>query len=213
MLDRLAPVLRHAALLIIMALATALTEWLGTDATAVLQGLPYVAPFAGAIVTILLAILTPLVRQYGVGSPVSEGDRGDSGSARTVFAALVGFVLAGILVVATLLAGPAEARRPAEHVATNGAQVCGSTLLVAFSLERLDGRAWAFRQDDGTATVQLRHQGAAAGPGGHWETYPAASGGEGHLRVAVAGLPYWDAVRVVHGGIASSPRLPVECAA
>lgn len=139
---------------------------------------------------------------------------GDAGTARTLLVTLVGFSLAGLLVAATLLAGPAEAhRRPAEHVRTNGAQVCGGTLLVAFELEQLVGGAWTFRQDDGAAVVQLHHHGNGAAPGGQWETYVPASGGEGHLRLSVVGRPFWDAVRVMHDGIASSPRLPVECAA
>lgn len=140
--------------------------------------------------------------------------RGDTGSARTLLVALVGFALAGLLVVATLLAGPAEAhRRTPLHVDVNDARVCSSTLLVAFDLEQLVAREWTFRQDDGAAVLQLRHHGAAAGPAGHWETVTSTSGGEGHLRAQVGGLPYWDAVRVVHRGIVSSPRLPVECTA
>lgn len=207
MLDRLPRIWRH---LLIQALA-ALLAWLGSDVVPWLRDRPdgWVA-LAGVLLGQLLLVVTPLVRYLEPG----EGDRGDSGTARAVLVTLVGFALAGALVVATLLAGPAEAhRRPAEHVRANGAQVCGSTLLVAFELEQLDRGEWTFRQDDGGAVVQLRHQGAAAGPGGHWETYRTASGGEGHLRVAVGGLPYWDAVRVVHAGVASSPRLPQECAA
>jgi hypothetical protein len=73
MLDRLAPLLRHLALLVLGAVLTALVQWLGTDATTLLAQLPYAAPFAGAIVTVLLAILTPLTRQYGAGSLLADG--------------------------------------------------------------------------------------------------------------------------------------------
>jgi hypothetical protein len=65
MLDKLAPLLRHLALLVLGAVLTALVQWLGTDATTLLAQLPYVSPFAGAIVAVALAILTPLTRQYG----------------------------------------------------------------------------------------------------------------------------------------------------
>lgn len=165
-------------------------------------------------VRVVLAVATAFGVWRVRNVPSTYVPRHDAGSTRTVLVTLVGFAIAGLLVLATLVAGPADAhRRPPLHVRTNGAQVCSGVLLVAFSLEELRGNAWTFRQDDGSAVVQLRHQGAAAGPGGHWETYATASGGEGHLRVDVVGLPYWDAVRVVHGGIASSERLPEECAA
>lgn len=139
--------------------------------------------------------------------------RRDTGSARTVLVTLVGFAIAALLVVATMLAGPAEARpRPVEHVGVTFARTCSGVLEVGFGLEVLHGRAWTWRQDDGTAVVELHHLGSAAGPGGHWEAYPArsGSGGEGRLRVDVVGLPYWDAVRIVHGGVASSQRVPED---
>lgn len=144
--------------------------------------------------------------------------RGDLGSARPgLLGAFCAFAAAVLLVItAAVFAGPAEAHRRLEHVRVNRACMWpGAVLDVAFSLEQLRGRAWAFLEDDGAAAVELHHVGAAAGPGGHWQAYPdrTASGGEGHLRVDVAGLPYWDAVRVLHGGVASSQRLPEVCPA
>lgn len=135
----------------------------------------------------------------------------DTGSARPgLLGALLAFAAAGLLIVTAVLAGPAEAHRRVEHVGVTSARVCSSTLVVGFGLERLQAGAWGFLQDDGHAVVQLHHLGAAAGPGGRWVAYPdrTTSGGEGSLRVAVGSLPYWDAVRVVHAGVASSPRLP-----
>lgn len=209
MLDRLPRIWRH---LLIQTIAV-LLAWAGSDLVPWLRDRPDGwAALAGVILGQLLLVVTPLVRYLD--PDATAGRHEDAGTSRAAFAALVGFALAAALVVATLLAGPADAhRRPAEHVRTNGAQVCGGTLLVAFELEQLVGGAWTFRQDDGAAVVQLHHLGNGAAPGGQWETYVPASGGEGHLRLSVVGRPFWDAVRVVHDGIASSPRLPVECAA
>ena len=67
MLDRLSPAVRHLALLALGALLSALAAWVQSDLSGVL-GDTVLAPFAGAIVTVLLAVLTPLTRQYGVGS-------------------------------------------------------------------------------------------------------------------------------------------------
>lgn len=164
-------------------------------------------------VRVFLAVLTAVGVFAVRNAPATYVPRhGDAGTTGAMFVTLVGFTLAGLLVVATLLAGPAQARRQLEHVGVASARACSGTLVVAFNLEVLRGGVWAFQQDDGAASVQLRHQDAAAGPGGHWETVASApgGGGEGRLRVPVAGLPYWDAVRVVHHGVASSPRLPEE---
>lgn len=69
MLDSLPPVLRHLVLLLIAAVLTAVAQWVGTDLGGVIaQYAPALAPVAGLIVTVVLAVLTPLTRQYGVGS-------------------------------------------------------------------------------------------------------------------------------------------------
>ena len=70
MLDKLTPALRHLALLLLAAALTALTSWVQSDLGGVLADTA-LAPFAGAVVTVLLAVLTPLTRQYGVGAPDS----------------------------------------------------------------------------------------------------------------------------------------------
>ena len=67
MLDTLPAWARHLALLALGALLSALVTWVQSDLSGVL-GDTVLAPFAGAIVTVLLAVLTPLTRQYGVGS-------------------------------------------------------------------------------------------------------------------------------------------------
>mgnify|MGYP000031032836 CR=1 FL=1 len=77
MLDKLSPFLRHLALLVIMAVLTAVVSWIQTDLSGVLAETA-LAPVAGVIVTVLLAVLTPLVRQYGVGRP-DAGDGPDQG--------------------------------------------------------------------------------------------------------------------------------------
>jgi len=143
----------------------------------------------------------------------------DAGTVRgwLVIGVMALLVIASMVFVAMLAgsAAPADAHmRPVEHVAVNRVTDCRGVLAVAFSLEVLHGREWTFRQDDGAAVVEVHHLGAAAGPGGHWEAYPATSGGEGHLRVdTAAGLPFWDAVRVRHSGWTSSPAVAVECPA
>ena len=170
-------------------------------------------------VRVTLALLTA-VGVYAVPNAprvVYVRGRGDRGAARPgLLAALAALGTAVLLVLATLLAGPADAHRRVEHVDANRACLSsGAVLVVSFDLEQLHGRTWTFLEDDGAAVVELHHVGAAAGPGGHWEAYPTRtrSGGEGHLRVDVSGLPYWDAARVVHRGIASSPVLPEAAAA
>lgn len=143
--------------------------------------------------------------------------RGDVGAARTGLLGTLAAVASAALLVITAIAAaaPADAHRRVEHVDANRASLSSGVLVVSFDLEQLHGRTWTFLEDDGAAVVELHHVGAAAGPGGHWEAYPTRtrSGGEGHLRVDVSGLPYWDAARVVHRGIASSPVLPEAAAA
>lgn len=147
-----------------------------------------------------------------------EDQPADAGTVRgwLLIGVMALLVIAAMAFVA-LLAGSAPAAahpRPVEHVAVNRVVDCRGVVTVAFSLERPVGRVWEFVQDDGAAVVELHHLGAAAGPGGHWEAYPTASGGEGHLRVDVsAGVPYYDSVRVRHGGWTSSARLPEGCPA
>ncbi len=68
MLDKFAPHVRHLLLLL---LAGALT-WAGTDLVPFLKEQEGIAQVAGVAVTMLIAWLTPLTRQYGVGS-TSEG--------------------------------------------------------------------------------------------------------------------------------------------
>jgi hypothetical protein len=67
MLDKLSPEARHISLLL---LGTALT-WLVIE----LPGLdvnPLIASLVGAIATAALAYLTPLTKQYGVGSDTKD---------------------------------------------------------------------------------------------------------------------------------------------
>lgn len=64
MLDKLSPAARHLALLVI----SAVLGWAGTDLVPSLQGNnPIIATLVGALVTMLIAYVTPLTRQYGVG--------------------------------------------------------------------------------------------------------------------------------------------------
>jgi hypothetical protein len=63
LLDKIPPALRH---LLFALVASALT-WASNEYVPHLNG--PVAAVAGAAVTILLAWVTPLTRQYGVGSP------------------------------------------------------------------------------------------------------------------------------------------------
>lgn len=63
MLDKLPAPVRHAALVLLAALLT----WLGESVPA-LDLPPVAATVLGSVVALALAWLTPLVRQYGVGS-------------------------------------------------------------------------------------------------------------------------------------------------
>ena len=149
--------------------------------------------------------------------PSNEGDRGDSGTAKTwLIAGWMTLIILGSLAIVAVQVASAPAAdahtRPVEHVSVNRVTNCMGVLSVAFSLEVLRGRQWTFRQDDGGAVVEVHHLGSGAGPGGHWEAYRTTSGGEGHLRVDTsAGIPYWDSVRVRHAGWTSSPALPQAC--
>jgi len=64
MLDRYAPLVRHLALLILMAVLT----WAGTELVPSLQDQGGAAAIIAALLTAALAYFTPLTRQYGVGS-------------------------------------------------------------------------------------------------------------------------------------------------
>lgn len=72
MLDTLPAWARHLVLLLINAIVTAVAaaamQWAQADLPAVLASVPVLAPLAGTIVTLVVAALTPLTRQYGVGS-------------------------------------------------------------------------------------------------------------------------------------------------
>jgi hypothetical protein len=61
MLDSLPPLLRHLILVLIASLLT----WAGADLVPYLRDMGGVAAIAGALLTTLVAILTPLTRQYG----------------------------------------------------------------------------------------------------------------------------------------------------
>ena len=143
--------------------------------------------------------------------PEHGRDRGTSTLMVSTVMAVLLVAAATWLLIALAIAPPASAHRSVEHVRASSARVCGHLLLVGVELEQRHGREWVFAQDDGLATVQLRYLGNGAGPGGHWETIASVSGGEGLHRVDVGGRPYWDAVRVVHAGVASSPHLAEGC--
>lgn len=64
MLDNLPPLLRD----LILVLAASLLTWAGADLVPYLKDMGGVAAIAGALLTTLVAILTPIVRGYGVGA-------------------------------------------------------------------------------------------------------------------------------------------------
>ena len=66
MLDKLSPEARHLVLLLI----GGLIAWASTELPTRLEPLP--ASLVGAFTTILLAWLTPLTRQYGIGAPDND---------------------------------------------------------------------------------------------------------------------------------------------
>jgi hypothetical protein len=61
MLDKLPAWARHLSLLVLGAVLT----WAGTDLVPRLQDQPGLAALAAVIVTMLIAVLTPLTNQYG----------------------------------------------------------------------------------------------------------------------------------------------------
>jgi len=63
MLDNLPPIVRH---LVLMLLATA-AAWAGSDLVPWLQDQGGLAAITGALMAALVAVVTPLTRQYGVG--------------------------------------------------------------------------------------------------------------------------------------------------
>ena len=63
MLDKLSPEARHLMLLLI----GALIAWASTELPMHLDPLP--ASLIGAFTTVVLAWLTPITKQYGIGSP------------------------------------------------------------------------------------------------------------------------------------------------
>jgi hypothetical protein len=70
MLDRLPPEVQHLLLM----LAASTLGWVGSDLVPVLQGRGGAAALLAPVVMYLVAILTPLTRQYGVGSsPARHG--------------------------------------------------------------------------------------------------------------------------------------------
>jgi len=64
MLDSLPPLARHLVLM----LAACLLAWLGSDVVPFLHDKGGLAAAVGAFLVAALAVLTPLTRQYGVGS-------------------------------------------------------------------------------------------------------------------------------------------------
>ena len=64
MLDKLPAWARHLALLVF----TAVLTWAGTDLVPALEDQPGLAGVAAVVLTMALAWLTPLTRQYGTGS-------------------------------------------------------------------------------------------------------------------------------------------------
>jgi hypothetical protein len=64
MLDKLKPVFRHCLILVGMAVLT----WAGTEFVPALQDQGGAAAAAAAVLSALLLYLTPLTRQYGLGS-------------------------------------------------------------------------------------------------------------------------------------------------
>jgi hypothetical protein len=126
-------------------------------------------------------------------------------------------VVLSAVVVGVLTADSADAKpspgMPVEHVAATVARHCKGAVDVAFTLQVL-GRdeegnpAWVPKRDDRKAIMQVHGVGAWAGPGGMWVTVASTPDGHGHLRSGEAvSRPTWDLVRVVHGGIASTPIL------
>lgn len=100
------------------------------------------------------------------------------------------------------------------HIATNSAQVCGDTLVLVYSQERLVGKEWTPQQDQTRVKAQVHGINGRYQPGGAWIDAPSVSGGEGRLRVSVRYVTergvVFDKVRVVlvDSRVASSAKVP-----
>ena len=71
MLDNLSPIWRHAILILL----SAVLSWAASDLVPWLREQPDGwAALAGGVVTVLLAVATPLTRQYGAGAPNAGPD-------------------------------------------------------------------------------------------------------------------------------------------
>jgi hypothetical protein len=71
MLDHLPAWARH----LLIALISALLAWAASDLVPILTDRGGLAAVAGAVLTSILLVLTPLVRQYGVGARRDKVDR------------------------------------------------------------------------------------------------------------------------------------------
>jgi hypothetical protein len=102
----------------------------------------------------------------------------------------------------------------ATHIAVNRVTSnCDGWVLLAYSIEDLNGQLWTPHPDDGaTVTPQTHFIGNGAGLQGQWGDLPAASGGEGVIRVDMRGIPTHDRIlRVRRNGITSTPKPITEC--
>lgn len=70
MLDRLSPMWRHFTLIVL----SAVLSWVASDVVPALEGQTGYAAAAGAVLTALVAVLTPLTRQYGVWAPAATDE-------------------------------------------------------------------------------------------------------------------------------------------
>lgn len=71
MLDKLSPEIRH----LILITFTALVTWAGTDFVPLVKDTPHYGPIMAVLLTTLITYLTPITRQYGVGSSdASDGE-------------------------------------------------------------------------------------------------------------------------------------------
>lgn len=138
-------------------------------------------------------------------APATDGRHEDAGTARAALVTLVGFALASLLVVATLIAGPTEARSRAPRV--TAARVCNGGVTVFLDFHG--------RRDVGVTDVQGLYVGAAAGPGGRWEPL-ATIGSEGARlwRISGRGVPLKvRAVDTISGAVSRGVEPVWGCAA